>query len=475
VYTIKGDGRYKARWVVKGCSQRPGFDYDETYAAVTRSSSWRILLALAASKGWKIRQADVHTAFLYGPIDHEICSELPEGYEQEGMVCRLKKSLYGLKQAPRIWWDLLTEKLKEMGFRQLVSDPCVYTNGEVIIDTHVDDFTLISADESRIDQVMLMLSNSFKMKDLGTISRFLAIDIKYDQHERKLTICQTTYIDDVLKRFGMLDSKPKHTPMLPGERLDNDVAGEYLDNEGQQRYQAAVGSLHYLCSMTRPDLAFTLSILSKFTQQPQQQHNLVLQRTLRYLKATRTMGITYGMNREIEGELMPLNELYGYTDADHGGTVVQDESRSTGGYVFMFANGPVSWSSKRQTTTAVSSTEAEYIGQFEAMKEAEFLRMFLDDLEGKPYAQPGEKSESSPSTIFADNSAAIKSATTPGMKARAKHLRLTLHWQRQIISEGRVKLWQIPSKDMIADGLTKPLARTNHEKMLRGLHMMASD
>src|SRR4051812_12598760 len=98
--------------------------------------------------------------------------------------------------------------------------------------------------------------------------------------------------------------------------------------------------------------------------------------------------------------------------------------------------------------------------------------MFLNDLEGKLNAQLGEMSKSAPAIIFADNTAAIKYASTPGMKARSKHLRITLHWQRQIISEGRVELRQIPSKDMAADGLTKPLSRTGHDKMLQALHMV---
>ena len=138
----------------------------------------------------------------------------------------------------------------------------------------------------------------------------------------------------------------------------------------------------------------------------------------------------------------------------------------------MLGNGPVSWASKRQTTTAISSTEAEYIGQFEAIKEMEHLQMLLDDLEGKS-SEPGEPTKAdAPGIIFADNTAAIKYATTPGMKARSKHLRITLHWQKQIISEGRVELRQIPSRDMAADGLTKPLTRTGHDKMLQALHMI---
>ena len=122
-----------------------------------------------------------------------------------------------------------------------------------------------------------------------------------------------------------------------------------------------------------------MSILSKFNQNPQEQHHLVLQRTMRYLKDTRTLGITYGLERNVLGEDHLGKDLYGYTDS---GTVVQEDSRSTGAYVFMLANGPVSWSSKRQSTTAASSTEAEYFAQYEAIKKSESLRMFLDELDG---------------------------------------------------------------------------------------------
>ena len=110
-----------------------------------------------------------------------------------------------------------------------------------------------------------ILSESFKVKDLGRISRFLSVDIEYDEQKRTTTLNQTRYIDDILQRFGMKDSKPKSTPMLPGERLDDDVAGPYLDTDEQERYQVAVRLLNFLSCMTRPDIVFTVSILAKFT------------------------------------------------------------------------------------------------------------------------------------------------------------------------------------------------------------------
>ena len=153
--------------------------------------------------------------------------------------------------------------------RQLVSDPCVYTNGEVIIDTHVDDFLILSADDTRNDQVLQSLSESFKIKDLGEAKRFLGVEIEYDRDAKTVTLRQTKYIDDILNRFGMQESNEKSTPILPGECLDTDVAGPNLDAEDRHRYQSATGALNYLCCMTRPDLAFTMSILSKFLQSPQ--------------------------------------------------------------------------------------------------------------------------------------------------------------------------------------------------------------
>jgi hypothetical protein len=283
---------------------------------------------------------------------------------------------------------------------------------------------------------------------------------------------QTKYIDDILHRFGMENSHGKATPILPGDRLDTDVAGDCLDEEGRQRYQSAVGALNYLCCMTRPDLAFTMSILSKFNHAPQEQHHLALHRAMRYLKETRTLGITYGLERQhhiLEQQYHGGEELYGYTDSDHGGTIVQADSRSTGAYVFMLGNAPIAWSAKRQSTIAISSTEAEYIAQFEAIKESESLRMFLEEL-----IEPTEAPSNKPITIYADNTAAISLATNPGLKSRAKHIRLTLHWQKEKILEGRATLPYIPTKDMVADGLTKPLPKAGHEAMVKMLHMRAS-
>ena len=116
----------KSRWVVRGFQQKYGIDYHETFATVARNSSYRLVLALAAIFGLNVFQFDIKTAFLYGNLDETIYMELPHGFEVPGHVCHLRKSIYGLKQASRVWAKKLQVSLQHYGFKELLSDPCIY-------------------------------------------------------------------------------------------------------------------------------------------------------------------------------------------------------------------------------------------------------------------------------------------------------------------------------------------------------------
>ncbi|KAJ5364941.1 uncharacterized protein N7496_010654 [Penicillium cataractarum] len=150
--------------------------------------------------------------------------------------------------------------------------------------------------------------------------------------------------------------QPKSTPIAPKVLLNNVPDGSDLDKDTKARFGTAIGSLMYLIVGTRPDIAFTLRTLSRFTSRPQSHHQAVLQRLLRYVKATQFYRITYRSG-----------QLIGYTDADFSGSVVTDGAYSTSGYIFKLAGAPVSWSSKRQGEVATSTTHAEYIGQYNAI------------------------------------------------------------------------------------------------------------
>ena len=191
VYKLKtgADGsveRYKARLVAQGFTQKYGTDYDETFCPVVRMESLRALIALSVQFGLQLHQVDVTTAFLNGELEEEVYMQQPIGFVREGeehLVCKLKKSIYGLKQSPRCWNTALNKQLKEMGFVQSTSDPCLYidTGGDVFfIGVYVDDIIVAGKNLERIRKVKETLSRNFDIKDMGKLHYFLGMQIVQD-------------------------------------------------------------------------------------------------------------------------------------------------------------------------------------------------------------------------------------------------------------------------------------------------------
>ena len=190
VYKVKtgADGlmeRYKARLVAQGFSQKYGDDYDETFCPVVRLESLRALIALAVHYKLRLHQVDVTTAFLNGELEEEVYMKQPKGFVTEGqehLVCKLKKSIYGLKQSPRCWNTTLDSHLKDMGFTQSVSDPCMYTDagGDLFfIGVYVDDIILAGCSDKRIKEVKDALAHKFDIKDMGKLHYFLGTKTKW--------------------------------------------------------------------------------------------------------------------------------------------------------------------------------------------------------------------------------------------------------------------------------------------------------
>jgi hypothetical protein len=454
---------FKARWVAKGFNQRYGVDYFETFAAVAKPMSYKILLALAAHYDLDVHQMDVKSAFLYGDLDEEIYLNLPDGFQDQGdedMVCRLLKSLYGLKQAPRVWAKVLREFLVKYGLARLESDHCIYVGKNLIIAIYVDDILILSKNKRSLRQMKDELKKRFKMTDLGPAKQYLGIEIH--RTKERISLTQTEYITDMLKRFGMEDCAPKPTPMDDKIRLDiqddagENLAGDPLSETDKERYQQAIGSLLYLSLGTRPDISLAVAILSRFTANPHEKHETALNRIFRYLRGTLDVGITYYTAKS------PIPT--GFTDASFAHPIVKEGRRSTSGYIFFMAGGPVSWSCKRQSTVATSSTEAEYIGQYNAAREATWIRSFLEELGYQDLIKE-------PLVIKADSQTAEALSLDPTIHSRAKHLDVAYHWQRQQIERKIFEFEDIPSKENGADGLTKPLAKQLYRTFKDLIHM----
>jgi len=227
---LNADGvveRYKARLVAQGCSQKYGLDYEETFSPVVRFESVRMLLAIRARHKLELHQMDVATAFLHGELTEEVYMQQPEGFVESGkenMVCRLKRSIYGLKQSPHCWNHALAGHLKEIGFSQTPSDPCIYvrtdTEGEIlIVAVYVDDIILACNSPAKMNVVKEQLSQKFEMKDLGALHHFLGVKIVQDMSAGTVWAGQPFYIEKILRNFGMHDSKPVASPVNPGTKL----------------------------------------------------------------------------------------------------------------------------------------------------------------------------------------------------------------------------------------------------------------
>ena len=282
--------------------------------------------------------------------------------------------------------------------------------------------------------------------DLGIVERYLGIEIEQDPHDKSILLHQSAYIQQLLEKFGMENCSPKATPMLRNLKLDPINAGNNLPPEETTRYQSAVGGIMFLTTQTRPDIAFATSVLSRFLTKPQEAHQKALQHLLRYLRGTTKLGIKYTQGAS------PKLSLRGFTDSDHGGSVVTESRRSTSGYIFYIEDCPISWTSNRQTTVATSSSEAEYIGQFNAGKEALWLKKFLSELGLQ------DVNNELPVTILGDNQAAITLSKDPVSHSKSKHMDIKFHWQREKVERNEIIYQYVPSNENIADILTKPLA-----------------
>ncbi|SDA05568.1 BZ3501_MvSof-1269-A2-R1_Chr5-2g07521 [Microbotryum saponariae] len=434
----------KARLVAQGNRQRDGIDFSETFAPVARFSSIRCLLALAAANGYHVHQADIDKAYLHGELDHDIWMTTPRGFDfPSDKVLRLRRSIYGLKQAGRIWNRHIDTSLRNLGYKATGTDHCIYSRIDDqqrphYIALYVDDLLIVSPALDEIERVISGLEQRYGVKRLGPAEYILGIQIRR-LDDGSIALSQERYIMDVLARFHF-DTTTRGTtvPMTPGLSLTA------IPGQGTERirswYLQAIGSLLYISLGTRPDIAFAVSYLSRFANNPGRRHWIAVKHVLRYLRATYRDELLYARGPA------KVTGVVGYSDANWGACV--DTSISTMGYVFYLAGAAVSWSSKRQTRVADSTTDAEYLALSHAGKEAIYLNQLLSELHVCPIAA---------AHIFTDNEAAAAVAHDPVRTSGTRHIRLREHFVRDMVNRGDISLSHVGTADMVADVFTKAL------------------
>ena len=303
--------RFKARFIVKGYSQREGIDYKETFSPVARYETIRMMLAIAAAQGLDIIQFDVATAFLNSTLSEDIYMQQPQGYERgdpSEIVCKLKKGLYGHKQASREWYVTLTKKLNKMGFKAVTSDPCLFVKTDedeenpIYIVIYVDDGMIIGRNLDELNAELEELQKSFKLS-IQPLTRFLGIEIKRTQNG--IFIHQHKYTVDLLKRFNMSECKTLDVPMQPGLHLEGSIPVDM-----QYPYQELIGSLLFLVRCTRPDIAYAVHYLSRYFTSYDKTCWMAAKKILQYLQGTMDLGIFY------RHEPNKIPKIFGYVDAD---------------------------------------------------------------------------------------------------------------------------------------------------------------
>jgi Reverse transcriptase (RNA-dependent DNA polymerase) len=442
--------RYKARLVIKGCAQCPGYDYMETFSPVVRMDTLRAILALVAEKGLKMQQMDIKGAYLNGTLKETIYMRQPEGCEDgTGRVCRLVKPLYGLKQAGREWNNELDDKLKVHEYQRLFSDPCAYirrVNGDLgILTVWVDDSLLFASSDETMDHMKETLCSEWEVTDLGEPSKIVGIEVT--RTDKTITISQEKYIENVLRKEGMLDANPVGMPMDPNLKLEPNPD----DNEPNRSNSFAklLGSLQYIANSTRPDISYAVNRLAAYTANPGLQHHGAIKRILRYLAGTKTLGITYRKSQDVTDA---NNLFHGYADAAYSNA---DDLKSTSGYVFLAGGGAITWKSKKQTVIALSSTEAEYVALSEAGREATWLRNLYGEL-GYPQKEP--------TMIKGDNEGSVVLTHNPQFHQRTKHIAIRHHWVRDLVTDNVLDIQNCRDPEQTADILTKALPKPKHQR-----------
>lgn len=453
VFKIKcnADGsinKFKARLVAKGYVQQYGVDFEEVFAPVARLETIRLLISLAANKGWEIHHLDVKTAFLHGELKETVYVSQPEGFERKGYekkVYRLNKALYGLRQAPRAWNNKLNQILMELEFSKCTKEPSVYRKtikGELlVVAVYVDDLFVTGTSKKLINEFKKNMASKFDMSDLGRLTYYLGIEVVQD--DRGITLNQNQYAKKILENAGMEKCNLTQTPMELGLNLSKAEEEQEID---ATNYRRNIGCLRYLLH-TRPDLSFCVGMLSRYMHSPRVSHGVALKQCLRYLQGSTSYGLLFERSQKVP-------RLIGYSDSSYN--VDPDDGRSTTGHIFYLGKSPITWCSQKQDTVALSSCEAEFMAGTEAARQAIWLRDLLSEVTG----QAREKV-----TIRIDNQSAIALTKNPVFHGRSKHIHSRYHFIRECVERELIEVEHVPGNEQKADILTKALGRIKFKEM----------
>ena len=456
----------KARLTARG-DLGPDDAPEDTYSATPTSTEVRTLLSTAHQLNHAIHKLDISQAFVQSndlrEADKYYIYPPAEAMAPLGTVWRLVKPLYGVAVAPAAWGETLREFLLGYGFRRVNFSDCFYTWTDPLDSSpsaasmqlvcHVDDSLLSFSHHASGSAFKAALLSRFDGTDEGPVEHMLGCTITRDDTHLHLSL--ESYCDELLATWGMTDCNPSVTPLEPGTRLLIADRPAVVDVARRLEYQKITGSIQFLATWTRPDLQFSANELAKHCSNPGSKHLDACYRVLRYIKGTRSLGITYTRN------LPDANRLLIWSDADWASCT--ETRRSIFAWVSTLNGGAISWRSRQAPRVATSTGESEFVAGSRAADEAVWLRRLLSDI-GVP--------QRTATPLFCDNRAARMMSENPVHKERTKHIDYRLHSLKERVQDGEVRVLDCPTIDMLADTLTKQLpgpAHTRHSRVQLGL------
>jgi hypothetical protein len=415
-----------------------------------------MLLAFAALHDWELEQMDVDTAFLNSDLDVPIyCIPPPFLRAPPNMFILLKAALYGLKQGSRCFNILLHKFLvNTCGFTQSKNDPCLYMlrkpQRTVLIAIFVDDVVIAAPDKLSVKWIKDKFCSRFSMSDQGPLKWFLGMHVARNRESRTLSLDQSRYITDFLKKYGMDACNPVLSPSDVKVTLTKPDSPLTPEDEAQVsrhpfKFSSCIGSTLYAALSSRFDVCYPVNVAARHTAWPGPSHFTAVKRVLRYLKGTHTYSVLYGSSPLNDHKVQPT--LFAYSDSDWA--ACKDTRSSTSCHMVYFCGGPIQAVTRRLKCIALSSTDAEYYALSDTARELSHIRRMASDIIGSPL--PG------PTPIFVDNQAAINIATSETCSRRSKHIEIRFHHVREMIKKRVVKPYKIDTKYNMADIGTKSL------------------
>jgi hypothetical protein len=455
-FKIKDDGRFKARLCFDGRHQTWGVDYMDTYAPVARIESVRLIIAIALSKGAYIELGDVPNAFLNSKVDADVYMYQPEGFRNGNKAYKLLKGLYGLKQAARLWYLDINAYLIEIGFTKSEVDECIFIKkwddkNFMFILLYVDDLLVMTNSMEKMDKLFTLLKNRFDIRRMGPLTSYLGVQCEFAKDRLMVHMTQPLTIMKLLHRMKLTGCAPVKTAYNLNVQICADENEKKVD---KTKYRSALGLLLWIARCCRPDIGFIVNLLSRYQSNPTVTHWGAIRHVCRYLAGTLNHGITIGpFDEEITFQV--------FSDSSYADP--QIKLRNTTGCIVLLDQSPILWMSCQQRLTTLSVGEAEYVAAGDSVKQGLWITNLILSI-----VKHVKTCIKLPFNLRLDSKASIdiikKGSPSSG---RTRHVDVKVHFIIDRFKENQLTIEWVPSKQNLADILTKRISSYPLFKSLR--------